>query len=583
MKKLWLFLLTVGLCFCGCARESHTALPVSIVEGEGFSVENNGLWVEPGADAVFVLDAGEGYCVGSTDYDGAYQVGMADGKLCLTLKNVQYPTRVRIELTGDFAAITYDPNGGTGEAITEIYDLSIHTRPNTAAALFDREGYTLTGWNTAPDGSGIRIGLGSRADADSLGMTLYAQWAKWNPESDFQWIEGTGITVTGFSGDGDVTVIPAYINGKPVTGIAHRAFVDCHAKQIVLPGTMERVASGAFENCELESVVLFDSIVEIHNDSFRNCPDFRTVYINAAEPPYGYGYRKESVYADKLDLLIGAAGKRKLVCYGGCSMWYNLDGGMLEEALNGSYTVINLGLNGLANSAVQMQMMMPFLEEGDILFHTPELASATQMMRRLTMNEKDDVFWCGAENNYDLLTGVDVQSVPGLLDSFCTYLERKDGTCTYSDRYQDSHGRVYLDGWGGIPFDRTETAAMLSDPVSMNPACIDGAGMAVLGDYYQRFQEKGVRVYVGYACVNLDALPQEEQGNAPLVDGLFRDAVEAMDGPVLISELSDYLYRSGDFYDTNYHLLSEAARENTARWIRDLKGQMIADGLGVAP
>ena len=583
MKKIWIILLIAVTFLVGCRQENRTAIPVSVVEGEGFTVENNGLWVEPGQDAVFFLALPQGCAVGSTDYNGDYQVGMSDGRICLTLKNVRYPSKVRIGLTEAFAAITYHPNGGEGGAVTELYDLSIHTRPNTATALFEREGYTLTCWNTAPDGSGTRIGLGSRADADNLGLTLYAQWAAWNPESDFRWTEGVGITITGFSGTGDTAVIPALINGKPVTGIAHRAFEGCAARQIILPKTLERVASGAFENCAVESVVLFDSIVEIRNDSFRNCPEFRTVYINAAEPPFGYSHRKESVYADKLDLLISAAGKRKLVCYGGCSMWYNLDGQMLEEALNGEYAVIDLGLNGLANSAVQMQIMMPYLEEGDILFHTPELASATQMMRRTSMNEKDDVFWCGVENNYDLLTAVDVQSVPGLLDSFCTYLERKDGACVYSDRYLDSSGRDYLDDWGGIPFERQDTVAMLSDPVSMSPECIDEAAMAVLEAYYNRFQSKGVRVYVGWACVNLDALPEEEQGNAALVDGLFRDAVGRMEGAVLISELSDYLYRNGDFYDTNYHLLSERARENTALWIRDLKERMAADGLEVGP
>lgn len=583
MKRVWVFLLIIGMMLSGCARENHTAVPVSIVEGEGFAVENNGLWVEPGGDAVFWLTVPRGYSLGSADYDGEYQVEMSGEKLCLTLKNVRYPSKIRIGLTEDFACITYHPNGGDGETFTEIYDRKVHTRPNTATGGFSRAGYTLTGWNTAPDGTGTRIGLGSRADADNLGLTLYAQWAEWNDPSDFRWIEGTGITVTGFSGSGETVVIPAVIDGKPVTGIAHQAFMGCPARQVVLPETMERVAAGAFENCAVESVMLFDSIAEIRNDSFRNCPDFRTVQINAAELPSGYGYRKESAYADKLDLLIGAAGQRKFVCYGGCSMWYNLDGGMLEEALNGEYTVINLGLNGLANSAVQMQMMMPYLEEGDILFHTPELASATQMMRRLSMNEKDDVFWCGVENNYDLLTAVDVQSVPGLLDSFCTYLERKDGACAYSDQYLDSFGRAYLDEWGGIPFEREETAAMLSDPVEMAESCIRWEAMAALREYYDRFRERGVRVYVGYACVNLDALPEEQQGNGETVDNLFREAVAQMEGAVLISRLSEYLYRNGDFYDTNYHLLSDAARENTARWIRDIRMQMAADGLEVAP
>ena len=583
MKKICLFLLILAFLLCGCQQESRTGVQVSILNGEGFTVENNGLWVEPGEDAVFLLDAEAGFCVGNTDYDGVWRVGMVDGKIELTLENVRYPSRVRITMTTGFAPITYDPNGGGGQAVTEVYDLSIHKRPNTATELFTREGYTLTGWNTEPDGGGLRTGLGSRVSADRSGLTLYAQWAAWNPESDFTWTEGAGITITGFSGSGDTVVIPETIHGKPVTGIAHRAFQNCGAKQVILPKTLERVAEGAFSGCALESVVFFDSIVEIHNESFLDCPELKTLYINALEPPFGYSYRKESCYADKIDLLIDAKGQRKLVCYGGCSMWYNLDGGMMEEAFGGAFAVVNLGLNGLANSAVQMQILSAFLEEGDILFHTPELASLTQTMRRLSANEKDDVFWCGVENNYDLVSLVDVQTVPGLLDSFCTYLERKNGQTDYKDQYLDSQGRSYLDEWGCIPFERNTGSEMLSDPVTLDPACIDENAMAVLKRYYDGFLEQGVRVYVGYACVNLDAVPEEERENAEEIDRLLREAIGEMEGPVLISSLSDYLYHNGDFYDTNYHLLSAGARENTARWIRDLTAQMAHDGVEVGP
>ena len=51
-----------------------------------------------------------------------------------------------------------------------------------------------------------------------------------------------------------------------------------------------------------------------------------------------------------------------------------------------------------------------------------------------------------------------------------------------------------------------------------------------------------------------------------------------MDGPVLISRLEDYLYHNEDFYDTNYHLLSQRAEQNTALWLRDLLAQLEADG-----
>ena len=52
--------------------------------------------------------------------------------------------------------------------------------------------------------------------------------------------------------------------------------------------------------------------------------------------------------------------------YGGCSMWYNLNGQTVQYAVGKEYTVINMGLNGTIDSSVQMQIIGAYLEAGDI-------------------------------------------------------------------------------------------------------------------------------------------------------------------------------------------------------------------------
>lgn len=582
MKRILVFLAVV-LLLSGCGTAEENRIQISILESGDFAVEQNGLWVEPGGDAVFRVKPEPGLAVAGTDYDGQIHMEQSGDWTELTVRNVRYPTRLRLRLTEQFARITYDANDGTGDQKTVLYDKSLHSRPNTENGrdLFVRERHTLFGWNTSPDGTGQHIGLGSRVDAGPDGITLYAQWAKWNPESDFTFTDGVYLTVTGYQGNSDPVVIPERIGGKPVGAIAHNAFRDCKAGSLILPPTLVRVAEGAFENCDFESVTIFDSIETISNSSFRDCGGLRTLRINAFEPPFGYLYRKESIYADKVDLLIEAAGEKKLVFYSGCSVWYNLDAPQVEEALKGAYRILNLGLNGIVNSALQMQILTALMEPGDILFHTPELASRTQMMERISMDRSDDILWCGLENNYDLVALADFRTVPGLLESFCAYLDEKDKAASPDSTYRDSQGRTYLDGWGSIPFERTQGMETLPDAVYLDPDRVKTDAMERLGEVYSILNEKGIRVYVGYACVNLDAVPEEQRGNAREVDEWFRAAVSAMDGPVLISRLEDYLYRNPDFYDTNYHLLSEAAERNTEKWLRDLRSQMETDGIGV--
>lgn len=570
---------------CGKEAEPQTEILVNIREGQGFTVENNGQFIQPGEDAVFLLSMEEGLSVADTDHDGGHSAVMEGGRIKLTLKNVKCPSHVTLRLTDSYAAITYEPNGGIGQTTTGLSDTTNHLRPNTATGtdLFTRDGYTLAGWNTRADGMGQRIGLGSRVSVPEEGLTLYAQWAKWNDEQDFEWtVYEDGITVTGYHGNAQTVVIPATIDGKAVTAIAAGAFRDGTMGEVILPNTLTAVEDGAFQNCALATLTLFDNIESIGDGAFVDCAQLKTLRINAIEEPYGFDYRRESCYADKVDLLIHAQGEKKVVFYGGCSTWFNLDSAMLTPLLERGYRVVNMGLNGLASSSVQMQILGNYLEEGDILFHTPELSSAQQMMIDLTMEENGDKLWCGIEYNYDLFTLVDLRAVPGALDSLCAFLAQKKSGTDYTSVFM-KNGNTYCDEYGCVPFYRGETMTALQDEVYMDPSYITDGGMARLKTVYDQYQARGVRIYVSYAAVNMDEVPEEQRDSVGMVEQRFQDAIEEMDGPVLISRLDDFLYRRDDFYDTNYHLLSEQARANTLIWLRDLQVQMERDGLWEAP
>lgn len=590
MKKTVLAALCL-LCLLplSACREQKTpdTVLVFLEETCGCTVENNGQRVPVGEDAVFTLRLDRGWSLSETDYPGQFDISVSDRTATLTLREVQYPARVHLRLASRYCTVTYLANGGqsvNGGPLQEskTYDLTYHPRPNTALGtdLFVREGYTLTGWNTRSDGSGDAVGLGSRVSVPDGAVSLYAQWAQWSGAADFTW-ERTeeGIAVTGYHGADGVVVIPELLDGGPVTSVAEGAFAGCAAQEVVFPPSMRDIAPGAFRDCAIRSVTLFDNIRSIGDGSFENCPNLKTLHLNAAEAPFGYSWRKESCYADKVDRMILTQGRKRAVFYGGCSVWYNLDGFQAQQALGDAYAVVNLGLNGTVNSLVQMQILGAFLQDGDILIHTPELSSRQQLLIRTAMGEQDDKLWCGVENNYDLFALVDLTTLDGAFDSLCHYLSQKNTRVSYAQYYLDGQDRPYLDPFGGIPFFRSGTEDDLPDRVYLDPAFIDEEAMERLGDYYAWFQSRGARVYVSCACVNLDAVPEEQRGNAALLDSLLREAVGQMEGVVLISSVEDYLYQNSDYFDTNYHLVSRAAKENTALWLRDLRAQMERDGV----
>lgn len=564
---------------CAGAGETDSYITVSLTLPEGCSAKVNGLTIRSGEDAVFELTIAEGYAFSGVDYGGEYTVETRSGKTYLRLCKVLYPTSAQVELTSFYCAISYFPNGGTEAETTLYYNKAIHLRPNTATGLFSREGFTQTGWNTAPDGSGIAVGLGSRVSVPEGSLRLYAQWAQWSPVEDFSWEDTTdGIRITGYHGEADCVVVPGALEGKPVTTIGAKAFSGCKAVRVILPQTLVILEEGAFENCALRELTFFDNLEAFSDGCFLSCPDFSTVHINAIEAPYGYRYRQESCFADKIDILIEAKG-RKLVCYGGCSMWYNLDGDMAQSTVGEGYQVINLGLNGVINSAAQMQILTHFLEEGDVFFHTPEISSESQLMRRTEMISHDRKLWSGLEYNYDLAALLDIRTLPNFFDIFHYWLEKKEPISNYGEYYKDSLGNIYVDKYGCASFDKTTTATELADDVFLDPAFYTDSGMAALERYYEAIEDRGVKIYVSFACVNMDAVPEAQQDNVALMDACFRDSIGSLTHVTVIGRLSDHLYHTYDFYDTNYHLLTQSAKRNTQVWMADLTAQMRLDGL----
>ena len=240
-----------------------------------------------------------------------------------------------------------------------------------------------------------------------------------------------------------------------------------------------------------------------------------------------------------------------------------------------------MGLNGTVNSYILMQILSHYLEPGDIFFHTPELSSDQQFLTAIDMDNNADILWAALEYNYDLLTLVDFRGIDNFFGSFRDYLAMKSEETAYRQQYRDDEGRTYLDSTGSLPFERVGQTEVLpeEEAVHLDPEIIQGRDLSLLQSFYEDFSQRGIHVYISYACLLYTSVPEAQQDNVALVDGLLRDAIGAMEGPVLVSTLWDYLYERSEFYNSAYHLQSTVVDANTALWLRDLKKQMTRDGL----
>lgn len=89
------------------------------------------------------------------------------------------------------------------------------------------------------------------------------------------------VTITGYTDDLTSFVIPAKINGLPVTRIDDFAFADDYTvRSFTLPNTIKSIGLGAFMDCPgLTSIVIPNSVTSLEDQTFMNCTALRTVTI----------------------------------------------------------------------------------------------------------------------------------------------------------------------------------------------------------------------------------------------------------------------------------------------------------------
>ncbi len=583
MRRLMLILAILVL-LAGCA--SAPAAPavqcrIVLESSPAFTAQTQTAAVTPGQSVTFTLTPADGYTLTGADYPGARLTRTGTG-YTLSLPEVRYSTAVAVTAEKSDTVLYYRDNLG-GDWIEAPVTAS-HLRVNTAiqGELFNNPGHTLTGWNTAPDGSGQAVGLGSRTEP---GSRLYAQWAAQNDAAEFTFTVNNGTaTVTGWQGSGERLVLPDTLGGAPVVEIAAGAFTNAACREIILPDTLRRIEPGAFTGCAVESLTLFDNLQIVSDYAFEDCTALRTLHINAATAPV-YSGSYYATFADKYDRLLSLSKTRKLVLFSGSSARFGYDSAALDQALP-SYAVVNMGVFAYTNALPQLELIRSQLQEGDLLLLSPEFDAAKRQF--CTTNAFDDDFFCMVEENYDLLALLDLRQYSGVFSALGSYLQTRTGMAARS--YAISPAELDEDGnavdtpsynaYGdyilyrpdagedtpiyGLPVDYTVDAfpqAYYIDPANAEIA---------------RFTADGVRVYLTYSPRNSQAVSEASTPEAiAALDAYFRENLNA----AILTPLQDSLLPGRYFYGTDNHLSTNGVALRTAQVITALKDALQKEGL----
>ncbi len=131
----------------------------------------------------------------------------------------------------------------------------------------------------------------------------------WNPPGYSYTTNNAPITITGYSGSGGSVVVPASIEGLPVTCIGSGAFYQCTSlTYITLPNTVTNISDSAFSGCSnLTDVVIPSSVGSVGDFVFADCTSLAGVYFQGNAPTVGsdvyFGDTNATVY-----YLLGTTG-----------------------------------------------------------------------------------------------------------------------------------------------------------------------------------------------------------------------------------------------------------------------------------
>ncbi|MCR5079501.1 MAG: hypothetical protein K6B65_06285 [Bacilli bacterium] len=581
--------------FCSCAYspiDSSETVRVIIEEGQSFVASPSYVDIPKGQDALFKITLEEGYEIESVSYP-SYSISSSENIRLLTLEKVSYSTVITLSLkemeessssifTTESLEESSEVTSKEDDDVPHIdmggYSPQLRVNAPILNRRFEKEGYLQVGWSKEKDGSGDFIGFGWRIDKDI--QKIYPIFEKESDPSLFGYREvENGFRIKSYSGDEEKLVVPSIYKKKPIVGIDAEAISSIHTKSLILPPSIIEVAKYAIDCPNLTSLTIFDSTLSIKNLSL-NCPKLERLRVNAAiKPRYSDTYF--ATFQNKVDFLLENKDKKKLILFSGSSTRYGFDSPTVEKAFP-DYRVINMGVYAYTNAFPQLEIILSYLKEGDVMFHSPELdAVYEQFCYDLAFDFRT---WNLLESGYQELERLDLRRFENVFDTFSTYqsvrkaMKEKDHTIwayLYDDDSVKHEFPIYNEN-GDLTLYRANTEGYVG-PISQQ--ILDYRIDSLFGQYieiakhldgiYREYMErKGIQIYFGHAPKNRYCL--EQTGTEDDRKAIDEYLLQNLSVPIIM-DLESSIYDTKYFYLIDNHLSSEGVEIHTDKVISFLK------------
>ncbi len=256
----------------------------------------------------------------------------------------------------------------------------------------------------------------------------------------------------------------------------------------------------------------------------------------------------------------------KLIVIGGSSVPFGVDTKLLEDLIG--MPCVNFGLYATLGTKVMLDLSRDAIGEGDIIVIAPETDAQTYS---LYFNAESA--WQACDSDLSLLTKIGSDNYSDMLGGFWKYAAQKVKYFS-ADEHLDPSG-VYnaasFDEYGDIVYPREYNVMALGYDSSLiidfSTDIVSSDFVGYVNEYVEFAERKGAKVYFSFAPMNEDALTADiTLEDLEVFTAFIEDNFDAQ----LISDPNNYIYQSGYFYDSNFHLNDAGTTMHTANLAGDI-------------
>ena len=297
---------------------------------------------------------------------------------------------------------TYYTATVNGDTVQVVLGAKYYEVVGTASTFYDdatftREGYVLVEYNTKPDGTGEGYNTGAKFDISSAegAPTLYCIWQKEADQQSFTYREvsntrpGTaqalphwqtsGLQITEYLGNERIVAIPNKIGDQYVISIDTGAFKNKDVETVIFGRYVLEVKDGAFVNCDKIKTIYYSDGITYATDNFlddASKKNFKELRINAVMPPKRTNDQWAGRFAIKLTRVMSTADTRRVIMFGGSSVYEGMSSTYMEALLNGGegdeFSFINFGIVRHYTIMFYIDAIDHYTKEGDVVIMSPE-------------------------------------------------------------------------------------------------------------------------------------------------------------------------------------------------------------------